>query len=173
MLFLLSLVCLNFLITVVTVFELFCYRISDCTDVISLSSVHTKEVCHWFSNLYSHFLIFILWLYSPRDTCGSWLPPSLYYDVMDSDGQSLLKIEGPACKMEFCSTTAFRVRFLQTFLFVFYMQLYSSYFWGHIIINSNLKSKESFIVDFFHKFLENLFKFIGIYNCAGNVYLNF
>lgn len=47
--------------------------------------------------------------HAPRDTCGSWLPPSLYYDVMDSDGQSLLKIEGPACKMEFCSTTAFRI----------------------------------------------------------------
>ncbi|XP_065055950.1 phospholipid scramblase 2-like [Rhopilema esculentum] len=47
--------------------------------------------------------------HSPRDTCGSCLPPSLYYDVHDSENRQLLKIEGPACKFECCTTTTFRI----------------------------------------------------------------
>ncbi len=50
---------------------------------------------------------------SIRDTCGSWLPPSLYYNVIDAKGKSTLKVEGPACKFECLSTTTFRVSSIQ------------------------------------------------------------
>ena len=45
----------------------------------------------------------------PRDTCGSCLPPSLYYDIRDSEGRPSLRVEGPACKFECCASTTFRV----------------------------------------------------------------
>eukprot|EP00794_Sanderia_malayensis_P010795 gene10795-11949_t len=47
--------------------------------------------------------------HATRDTCGSWLSPSLYYSVQDANGKSALKIEGPGCKFECCKSTEFRV----------------------------------------------------------------